>query len=104
MMVLSRAGALLLLVAADRSAALVPQHRVLGVRSLFRKGGEEGVCFTEQEDYIWHDDFINVLCQKGTGTADVPALIKDALDRGQETAISLDAMDRKRARISRLKS
>jgi fido (protein-threonine AMPylation protein) len=105
-MVFSRSGALLLLLAADRSAALVPQFRVLGVRSLFQKeGGEDGVCcFAEQEDYVWHDDFINVLRQKGTGTADISNMIKDALARDQDAAENLDAMDRKRARISRLKS
>jgi hypothetical protein len=26
----------------------------VGVRSLFREGGEEGVCFAEQEDYVGH--------------------------------------------------
>jgi fido (protein-threonine AMPylation protein) len=105
-MVFSRAGALLLLVAADRSAALVPQSRVLGVCSLFREGGEEGVCFAEQEDSVWHDDFINVLRQKGSSTcsADISKLINDTLDRDQDGAINLDAMDRKRARISRLKN
>jgi hypothetical protein len=61
---------------------------VLGVRSLFQKeGGEDGVCcFAEQEDYVWHDDFINVLRQKGTGTADISNMIKDALARDQDAA------------------
>jgi hypothetical protein len=79
MMVFSRAGALLLLVAVDRSVALVSQSRMLGVRS---EGGEEGICFAKQEDSVWwYDDFINVLALSLSRVEDESTRVTTSIDQ-----------------------